>query len=143
MLLVWPQDHEHVYAVCWLLTLITLLSVALVLYTLLHVFLPHLHLVFQKVDGPGSLNSANGRRGKYERHNSKDIGRRRDSVGTEPGPLRPGSGEDSRVLRELLSTPAKGVTVLCVDPPARYVVISYRFAASAASAICISMLRYI
>lgn len=34
--------------------------------------------------------------------------------------LTPGSAEDARLLRVMLSTPAKGVTVLCVDPPARW-----------------------
>ncbi|CAN0032813.1 unnamed protein product, partial [Ectocarpus sp. 13 AM-2016] len=35
-------------------------------------------------------------------------------------PLYPGSSADARALREMLSRPASGVTVLCVDPPASY-----------------------
>ncbi|CAM9839274.1 unnamed protein product [Ectocarpus sp. 4 AP-2014] len=35
-------------------------------------------------------------------------------------PLYPGSSADARALREVLSRPASGVTVLCVDPPASY-----------------------
>lgn len=35
-------------------------------------------------------------------------------------PLYPGSWADARELRDVLGVPASGVTVLCVDPPARY-----------------------
>ena len=58
---------------------------------------------------------------------SRDKERRRRSRSTNGSgggrntvpPLQPGSSADARDLREMLARPASGVTVLCVDPPAR------------------------
>ncbi|CAM9779144.1 unnamed protein product, partial [Ectocarpus sp. 12 AP-2014] len=54
--------------------------------------------------GPGTGSSGGGRATVRHMHQ----------------PLYPGSSADARALREMLSRPASGVTVLCVDPPASY-----------------------
>ncbi|CAM9227461.1 unnamed protein product, partial [Sphacelaria rigidula] len=69
----------------------------------------------QQVDGLAATkrHTRRGSRRRSGKDKEKDRGK------TDPQ-LTPGSAEDARLLRNMLSMPAKGITVLCVDPPASY-----------------------
>ncbi|CAM9802110.1 unnamed protein product [Ectocarpus sp. 6 AP-2014] len=81
----------------------------------------------QQVEG---LDSAASREKERRRRSRTSGGGRGPGTGSSGGgratvrpmhpPLYPGSSADARALREVLSRPASGVTVLCVDPPASY-----------------------
>lgn len=76
---------------------------------------------FPQVEGADSTASRERERRRRSR-NSKDSGGSggRATFRTAHQPLYPGSSADARGLRDMLARPASGVTVLCVDPPARY-----------------------
>ncbi|CAM9721570.1 unnamed protein product, partial [Ectocarpus sp. 8 AP-2014] len=81
----------------------------------------------QQVEGLDSAASREKERRRRSRTSGSGRGRGTGSSGGGGAtvrpmhpPLYPGSSADARALREVLSRPASGVTVLCVDPPASY-----------------------
>lgn len=88
-----------------------------------------------KVEGEDSAASRNRERRRRLRNKANGAGGGGGGAGGGVGtayrtphlPLYPGSWADARELRDILGVPASGVTVLCVDPPARYRHAAYYF----------------
>lgn len=74
---------------------------------------------WDKVEGAASEASAASRDRRRRRSGDGGGGSGGGKAKTAQPPLYPGSSADARGLREMLEVPARGVTVLCVDPPAR------------------------
>ncbi|CAM9353073.1 unnamed protein product, partial [Laminaria digitata] len=74
----------------------------------------------QQVEGADSAASKDRRRRSRNGSGGGGGGGGGGKAKTAQPPLYPGSSADARGLREMLEVPARGVTVLCVDPPASY-----------------------